>query len=202
MESDEELELEVETEPERFNVNIFGRGTPTTLTTSAVTAGAWILERLRQWEQFNGLDIQVVEGKQPDPPIATIQVCVEGQVLIYHMFNATSLPHALQAFITDPKNMFYGIDLPRKLRALYYQTRYTGRVNILNMGQHVSIRYKRCELANADVTVLASHVLGKRLVMPEVNPDWDRPVLDDEQVIHACVLAYVSHQLGRKVRLG
>ncbi|KAL8493661.1 hypothetical protein ACS0TY_024736 [Phlomoides rotata] len=169
---------------------------------------AEILRRYNLWQTANsskcrpnskrprlvvGLDIELVN---PRPSPATIQLCIHGRCLIYRMRSTSPLPRALEKFLTDPNNIFVGVHLEYKLSVLKHKTNLTGIVPYANLCHLVASHCNRPELLDAEIRELASIVLGKELMMPKVNPDSGQPELSDEQVIYACIGAYVSYQMG------
>lgn len=192
-------------------ITLFGRTTSTICTTSNEYVNLWITRHIhnRNYDLTSGtkvvvgLDIRLVDLNNLYSNIATISVCINGECLVYHMFFAMELPNCLQRFLTvaDPKITFVGVSLQRELRVLRNWAQYSGHITCRNLGFVAARRYNRQELLNANMCELAYAVLGKRLVIPPANPDWDGPVLLQEQVLEASVRAYVPYELGRALNV-
>lgn len=99
--------------------------------------------------------------------------------------------------MTHPGNTLFGVGLHNKLPALQYYSGFTQYIPIRNLGFLAAARQNRPELLHAGISELASTVLRKQLVIPQVDPDWNRPELLDEQVMHACIGAFVSYELAK-----
>lgn len=180
-----------------FNVVIFGKPVFTILTKDPEFVTWWIRQIVnsKRDKLVVGLDIHLVNPRRLP---ATIQFCIDGRCLIYHMQPTSLLPRSLQQFITDPNNIFVGVRLEYKLSVFKHIANFAGVVPYASLGHLAAFHCNRPELLDAEMSELALNVLGKKLVMPEVDADWDQPELLDEHVMYACIGAYVSYELGRE----
>lgn len=199
---------EAELGPELFLIMILDRPVFTIYTNSEGFVNTWFFRHIHYPNSIVcpgrirrpvvvGLHIQLLDDMgNHNPPMASIHICHDGRVLIYHMYNASRLPTELEEFMTDPDNTFVGVYVEREMQALRYWAGYVGNITYRSLGFLAALRLGRSELLHADLTQLALTVLGKELVM-EADPYWDKHTLLDDQVMYASISAYVSYELGR-----
>lgn len=198
-------------EPELFVIMIFGRPVFSIYTNSENLANTWfsLYNGDRRRKRVVGLHFQLLQPLPacPHPPVASIQICVNGGVFIYHMYCASDLPIALQQFMDDPNNTFFGVNSRREWQLFRRSTLYNGNIAYRSLGTLAALHFGRAELLNADLAQLALTILGEEqltlndegeeFTMQEVDLDWDKHTLSDEQVMYAVISAYLSYELGR-----
>ncbi|KAL8489212.1 hypothetical protein ACS0TY_024731 [Phlomoides rotata] len=126
--------------------------------------------------------------------IATINFCIGRRILIYHL---PYLPYnVLDPFLSDPNNIFVGLDMKAKMEKLDAVYGIGGKARYIDLGEFAAERYNRPELKDASLRGLSNTVLGKDICQPEVGTEWEKDLLSPTQVLHACVHTFVPHELG------
>ncbi|KAF9610316.1 hypothetical protein IFM89_021986 [Coptis chinensis] len=182
-----------------FTVTVFGNRVTTTVTRRAKVVRQWI-SRIRNMNRYKtDKSIVVGLGVQWRPPssnkVATLQLCVGSRCLIFQICRSNSIPWSLREFLSNGVATFVGVRNYNDADMLFRD--YKLRVkNVLELGKLAGNR-------GASMEYLASSVLGFDGVMKleEVGrSDWGHKELTQEQVEYACVDAYVSFQIGKKLQ--
>lgn len=135
-----------------------------------------------------------------DHSVATLQLCVGKSCLIFQILRAPNIPRRLREFLGDTDNTFVGVGIKndiRKLREDYGLEVAKSR----DLRSWAANELGRKELRNAGLKVLVKEVVGKEMDKPKsvTLSRWDNRVLTKPQVAYACVDAYLSFELGRRL---
>ncbi|CAO1948098.1 unnamed protein product [Urochloa humidicola] len=181
----------------------------TTVTSSGRAVERWITEVLAanrpdgtRYHIVAGLDVEwrpSYSSKQN--PTALLQLCVDRRCLIFQLLHADNLPAALGEFLGDRTIRFFGVGVEAdaaRLRADHG----------LEVGRAVDLRgyaeeyMDRPDLRQAGLRAIVAAVLGVELAKPHkvTMSRWDARSLSDEQIIYACVDAFVSSEVARKLQ--
>ncbi|XP_042483098.1 uncharacterized protein LOC122063456 [Macadamia integrifolia] len=180
-----------------FTVTIFGIRVFTTVTRKASVVRKWIY-KIRYDHRFRRDRLVIGLGVQWCPPIsnpvATLQLCVGRQCLIFQIIHANSVPRALMKFLSDDSNTFVGVMNHNDSRLLIRN--YNLSVNrVLELGSLANLR-------GASMEILAGRILGLYGIKKDQwigMSKWDSWWLTDYQIQYACVDAYLSFEIGRKL---
>ncbi|MCL7022362.1 hypothetical protein MKW94_024544 [Papaver nudicaule] len=190
---------------EVYSVTVNGEQIRTVVTKNASTVDRWIEEICSDLEMpMVGLDVEWkpafyrggVRG-----PIATLQLCVGCECLIFQMIHADEIPRSLHEFISEAYT-FVGVgilDDVTKLRDDYD----LNLVYALDVRSLAADLYGRKDFKNLGLMGLAEVVLGDEFEKPRnvTTSDWSRYRLTQEQIKYACVDAYVSFKIGKHLNV-
>ena len=183
----------------------------TTVTSSGKAVERWITEVLSarridgsRYDMVAGLDVEwrpSDRGKQN--PVATLQLCVDRRCLIFQLLHADYLPAALPGFLGDRAVRFFGVGVDADAARLRAEADHG-----LEVGWAVDLRgyaeeyAGRPDLRQAGLRAIAAAVLGVDLAKPHggATSRWDARSLSDEQITYACLDAFVSSEVARKLQ--
>ncbi|KAF5200339.1 Polynucleotidyl transferase, ribonuclease H-like superfamily protein [Thalictrum thalictroides] len=183
----------------RFTLIIFGNRVSVTVTKRASVVRQWIsrIQSRNRYKVTKG-SLVVGLGVQWRPPnthkVATLQLCVGSQCLIFHICRSNSIPLNLREFVSDENVTFVGVRNHGDAEML--QRDYKLKVkHVLELGYVAG--YKGFSMER-----LASLILGfdgVKKIESVGRSDWDQRELCEEQVQYACVDAYISFEIGKKL---
>ncbi|KAK1608908.1 hypothetical protein QYE76_032581 [Lolium multiflorum] len=186
-----------------------GHSIKTTVTSSGTAVKRWLREirYMYRWvyrKLIVGLDVEWRPSfSRVQNPVALLQLCVGRRCLIFQLLHADYIPDALAEFLADSSFRFVGVAVQ-------------GDANLLSKDHHLQVAntidlrglaaraMHRPELAKAGLKGIASAVLGANIEKPQkvrVGP-WDVYRLSDEQINYACIDAFASFEIGRKLLTG
>lgn len=136
-------------------------------------------------------------------PVALLQLCVGRRCLIFQLLHADFFPRALERFLADPDFRFVGVGVQEDADRLSrdYDLEVANTVDLRGLaadGMHMPW------LRHAGLKDVTCAVMGANLEKPEkvrMGP-WDAESLSDEQTEYACIDAFVSFEVGRKLLSG
>ncbi|GFP85033.1 werner syndrome-like exonuclease [Phtheirospermum japonicum] len=178
----------------------------TTVTADPATVSSWIsdirsIHHYRLRNLIVGLDVEWRPSytRNLQNPVATVQICVGRRCLVYQIIHTDYIPQSLADFLSDDDFTFVGVSVQSdldKLDAEYGIGRYARSVDLRRLAADA---YGRAELKQAGMKYLASLVLGKEVEKPRrvTMSNWDNRWLTDDQVLYACIDAFVSFEIGR-----
>lgn len=113
------------------------------------------------------------------------------------------VPHELAEFLADPSVRFVGVAVNNDMQRLANDCN-------LRVACAVDLRYAAAavlgqpELARAGLKRLALTVMGAHMEKEKniTKSRWGEPTLTWEQVNYACIDAYVSYEIGRRLLSG
>ncbi|KAL5699576.1 exodeoxyribonuclease I [Ranunculus cassubicifolius] len=184
-----------------YTVNIYGNRVLTTVTRRALIVRQW-LARIRNKNRYKwGKRFTVGLGVQWNPSsrsnrVATLQLCVGSRCLIFQICRANGIPRVLRNFLSDGRATFVGVRNYSDAELLYRDYKLEVK-HVLELGSVAGCRGFSMER-------LASLVLefdGVRKSESVGRSEWDQRELDDDQVEYACVDAFISFEIGRKLKV-
>ncbi|XP_051199054.1 3'-5' exonuclease-like [Lolium perenne] len=181
----------------------------TTVTSSGTAVKRWLREirYMYRWVYHKlivGLDVEWRPSySSVQNPAALLQLCVGRRCLIFQLLHADYIPDALDEFLGDPGFRFVGVGVQEDANRLDNDHR-------LRVATTVDLRGLAADgmqmpwLRQAGLKGIASAVMGANIEKPQkvrVGP-WDAYELSDEQIEYACIDAFVSFEVGRKLLTG
>jgi hypothetical protein len=185
----------------------------TTLADSGDVVDAWLGEiyhvhRRRLHRLVIGLD---VEWRPPSsyygyyynshpPPVALLQICVGRRCLVFQILHADYIPDSLFDFFADDRFTFVGVgvhDDLAKLRAGYGLEAACAE----DLRALAADELGNPALRSAGLQALVWEVMGVQMEKPyrvRVSA-WDARNLSYDQLKYACVDAFVSFEVGRRL---
>lgn len=177
----------------------WGRNIPVTLTSEACTVQEWISS---QSGNLFGLDVEwrPNRAKGEKNKVALLQLCSESECLIIQMLFLDKKPQALRKLLSDPSKGLAGVGvLADGKRLLHdYGLECQGGIELTTLAVE---RLKRDELRNVGLKVLVQEVLGLNMDKPKkvTLSNWAKMKLDPAQINYACMDAWASFALSRKL---
>ncbi|CAL4962259.1 unnamed protein product [Urochloa decumbens] len=180
----------------------------TTVTSSGEAVEGWLDEiysvhRRRLHKLIVGLDVEWRPLFGPGyNPTALLQLCVGRRCLIFQLIHADYIPDALDEFLGDPRYRFVGVGVQDD--AVRLSRDYDLEVeNTVDLGELVADNIDP-DLRKAGLKAIASAVMGATVDKPQRvrTGRWDAYELSDEQIKYACIDAFVSFEVGRKLLTG
>ncbi|KAL2928878.1 Werner syndrome ATP-dependent helicase [Bienertia sinuspersici] len=131
-------------------------------------------------------------------PIAILQLCVGPNCLIYQLIHTPWVPSVLEDFLGDPHYTFTGLGISGDSKMLSKD--YKLELSCLMDVGKVATKEGKVRV-NAGLKEVAKAVLGWEMEKNKAITlsKWNKEVLDDEQVLYACLDAFVSYHLGREL---
>ncbi|GMH18662.1 hypothetical protein Nepgr_020503 [Nepenthes gracilis] len=187
-----------------FNVSCCGYDIKTTVTDSPGVVNHWIsdikdIHRRRLHHLIVGLDVEWrPNSRDYCNPVATLQLCVGRICLIYQLIHTPYIPQSLVEFLGCENYTFVGVGISSDVEKLLddYNLRVSNTVDLARLGAD-----RRGLRRNAGLKELAREVLGFEIAKPKrvTRSRWDVVCLSSEQIQYACVDAFVSFEVGRRL---
>ncbi|KAM0841812.1 hypothetical protein ACQ4PT_058774 [Festuca glaucescens] len=186
-----------------------GHDIKTTVTSSGTAVKRWLREigYMHRWVYHKlivGLDVEWRPSySRVQNRVALLQLCVGRRCLIFQLLHADYFPDALAEFLADPDFRFVGVGVQEDANRL-------DNDHDLEVATTVDLRGLAADgmhmpwLRQAGLTDIASAVMGANIEKPQkvrVGP-WDTDDLSEEQIKYACIDAFVSFEVGRKLLTG
>ena len=191
-----------------FNVTFAGYVITTTVTSSGRAVDRWIAEVLSVHRPGGGggsihvgLDVEWRPNYGgPQNKVATLQLCVDRRCLIFQLLHADYFPAALARFLGDRGVIFFGVGVradAERLRADHG----LAVANAVDLRGGVANWLDRPDLCQASLRTIAGAAMGVELVKPHsvTMSRWDARHLSDEQISYACIDAFVSCEVARRM---
>ncbi|KAL5546811.1 hypothetical protein UlMin_006498 [Ulmus minor] len=133
-------------------------------------------------------------------PVAIVQLCVGRNCLIFQLIHAQFIPRSLIDFLGNSYYRFVGVGIRNDVEKLLYDYGLFVR-NWVEVRDLATIAYGDPNMRNTSLKNLAGTVLGMEIEKPRAITlgRWDKLDLDSEQVKYACVDAFVSYELGKRL---
>ncbi|XP_010246673.1 PREDICTED: uncharacterized protein LOC104589900 [Nelumbo nucifera] len=186
-----------------FTVNFFGNKIRTIVTTNFAVVKKWVYKiryfyRARRDQLVIGLGVQWPVN---DPSQSyTLQLCVGRHCLVLHLFYTRYVPRIFHRFLADGRNTFVGIwnyNDEIKLRKSQQKLLVSRLVDVR------CVAAARMDMSlQASMETLAEAILGREGVNKHIEiatSDWGRGFLSKEQVLYACLDAFASSEIGKKL---
>ncbi|KAH6779559.1 hypothetical protein C2S52_010796 [Perilla frutescens var. hirtella] len=149
-----------------------------------------------------GLDIEwspeFMHGS--DHSVATLQLSVGKSCLIYQILRATVIPQALRDFLVNPDFTFVGVGIKNDVQKLWNDWRLEVG-NTKDLRSWAAKELGKKQLRGAGLKLLVKEVIGEEMDKPKnvTCSRWDSRVLTLKQVVYACLDAYLSFEIGRRL---
>ncbi|PIA60997.1 hypothetical protein AQUCO_00300487v1 [Aquilegia coerulea] len=193
-----------------YSVTIFDQVVHTIVTCTPTKVDEFITEILNIYQNklntlIIGLDIEWRPNfkRNIDNPAATLQLCIDRKCLIFQFLYAPSIPKSLIDFLNNPVYKFVGIGIEEDVEKLLLD--YSLRVaNPVDLRSFAVNELNRNELKKAGLKEMTKVVLDMEIQKPKrvTMSRWDVEWLTYAQVQYACVDAFLSFEIGKKLILG
>ncbi|CAL4955318.1 unnamed protein product [Urochloa decumbens] len=196
-----------ETETDVIEVTFKGTVIATTVTSSGEEVEAWLAEvraGAAPGGLIVGLDVEWRPSRRSDQnPVATLQLCVGRRCLIFQLLHADRVPRALGEFLGDRGVRFVGVGVAADAERLS-DDHELDVANAVDLRGLAAEGMGRPELRQAGLRAVVAAVMGVDLVKPQrvTMSRWDASCLSYEQIRYACIDAFVSFEVGRKLLAG
>ncbi|PON78947.1 DNA polymerase [Parasponia andersonii] len=192
-----------------YDVHIGSATTIETLVTnSASMVSSWISDTERIHRQnlrdlIVGLDVEWRPSfsRNVENPVATLQLCVARRCLVFQLIHADDSAHtSLADFLRNPDYRFVGLGVAADVEKLLLDYQLSVR-NTVDLGDLAARVRDDRSLKSAGLKGLARLVLGMEIEKPKriTMGRWDTRWLTSDQVRYACVDAFVSFEIGKKL---
>lgn len=182
----------------------------TTVTASSSAAAAWISGILafhsrRLDSLIVGLDVEWRPSfsASHQNPVAVLQLCVGRRCLVFQLLHADAIPPLLLSFLADPRFRFVGVGVGEDVEKLIEDYEISVK-NAVDLRALAAERTGRRELKQAGIVRLAMEVIGVEVKKPKrvTMSRWDQEFLMLDQIGYACVDAFLSFEIGRRLFAG
>jgi ribonuclease D len=181
----------------------------TTVTSSGAAVNRWLREirykyRWVYHKLIVGLDVEWRPSYgYTQNRVALLQLCVGRRCLIFQLLHADYFPDALEEFLADPDFRFVGVGVQEDANRLNndHDLEVANTVDLRGLAADCKHDYW---LRQAGLKDIARAVMGSDLDKPydvRMGP-WDAEHLSQEQIKYACIDAFVSFEVGRKLLTG
>ncbi|KAF8675812.1 hypothetical protein HU200_047302 [Digitaria exilis] len=181
---------------------------PTTVTSSGDAVEGWLAEvraaAAAPSDLIVGLDVEWRPSRRSDQnPVATLQLCVGRRCLIFQLLHADRIPRALSEFLGDRGVRFVGVGVEADAERLS-EDHELDVVNAVDLRGLAAEVMGRPDLRQAGLRAVVDAVMGVNLVKPQrvTMSRWDASCLSYEQIRYACIDAFVSFEVGRRLLTG
>nr|XP_043616111.1 Werner Syndrome-like exonuclease [Erigeron canadensis] len=199
-----------ETTHDRYTVELYDNTILTLVTDTPSFVDEWIseIERIHHRRLDNlivGLDVEWRPSfsKHVRYPVATLQLCVGRRCLIFQIYYSRYIPQSLVDFLSNPNYTFTGVGIHEDIEKLKndYDLEVENVSDLTTLAVQV---YNDRDLYGSGLTKLANWVCGMDIHKPKTitTSHWDKEWLSLAQVKYACVDAFLSFEIGRKLITG
>ncbi|OAY44569.1 Werner Syndrome-like exonuclease [Manihot esculenta] len=188
-----------------YDITFFTDQIHTLVTNTPSLVDQWITETqqlLHQNPTIVGLDVEWRPNfnRHIENPIATLQLCIDHKCLIFQLIYSPTIPQSLVEFLLSENFLFVGVGIGSDVEKLVedYGLSVRNTVDLRNLAaEKLGMR----ELKNAGLKNLVKEVLGKEINKPKrvTMSRWDNPWLTPDQVQYACLDAFVSSEICRRL---
>lgn len=173
-----------------------------TLTDSGCQAQEWV----RQWTGKNcivGLDVEWRPSfvKGVENPAALLQLCTENSCLILQLLYVDAMPAGLVGFLKEPGVSLVGVGVGNDVKKLRRDHGLECQSKVVELASLAAEKLQRSELKTMGLKGLALAVLGLELAKPKqiTMSNWASRYLKQKQIEYACIDAFVSFAIGKKL---
>ncbi|OVA11290.1 3'-5' exonuclease domain [Macleaya cordata] len=188
-----------------YSVKFYDDQVTTIVTENASAVDDWISRIYRDFNSILnhlivGLDIEwrPTFNRNTRYKVAILQLCVGRRCLIIQLLYADYIPRSLVQFLGNPSFTFVGVGIDDDVQKLVAD--YGLEVaNTADLRISAANRFNMKQLKNAGLKTLAEMVLGEEIEKPRriTTSNWSVDYLNDDQILYACLDAYVSFKIGR-----
>lgn len=190
----------------RYYVYFYGESILTTITCDPEMVTDWNTEVESDviFRDVVGLDIEWRPNGHPQKPVATLQLRVGRSCLIFQLLHCRrSIPQSLVTFLDTYTFVGVGIegDVEKLERDHDLRVSYSVDLRELAATAYEAFGMVYQIRTNAGLKELCSVVLGKEIVKPShiTRSRWDNQFLNEEQVQYACLDAFVSFEIEKRL---
>ncbi|KAF7847352.1 hypothetical protein BT93_L3058 [Corymbia citriodora subsp. variegata] len=146
-----------------------------------------------------GLDIEWRPNLEPSDvhPVATLQLCVGHDCLVFQILQAKYVPVSLRAFLANPTYTFVGVGIKDDATKLSddYGLTLSRMVDLRALAME---RFRNPSFGYMGLKKLVKVILRKELEKPKeiTLSRWDDKELTARQAEYACLDAFVTFELG------
>lgn len=172
-----------------------------TVTSSGKAVEDWIQEIYSSYHRLLhklivGLDVEWRPSySRVQNRVALLQLCVGRHCLIFQLLHADYIPEALEEFLDDPDFRFVDVGVQDDADRL-------SQDHDVDVANTEDLRQLAAD--GFHMPALRQSVMGANLQKPHrvrMGP-WDASWLSQEQIEYACIDAFVSFEIGRKLLTG
>ncbi|KAF9614133.1 hypothetical protein IFM89_015452 [Coptis chinensis] len=148
--------------------------------------------------RLNRLVVGLDTEWRPQNPVATLQLCVGHKCLIFQFLYMPHVPLSLINFLNNPMYTFVGVEIEKDVEKLllYYKLGVANAVDLRSLAVGKGFVGK-------GLKSLAREVVGLVIEKSEISwSTWDDEWLSDDQISYACVDAFVSFEIGKRLIWG
>ncbi|KAK8949924.1 hypothetical protein KSP40_PGU008300 [Platanthera guangdongensis] len=179
----------------------------TTLTASGDEVHYWISDilRLRNRRHFVvGIDVEWRPSfSRMRNPTALLQICVGHRCLIFQLLHADYIPLSLEEFLSNPRFTFVGVGINGDIDRLVQDSGMMVQ-NAVDLRELAVEMIGRFEMRQMGLKALAEEIVGVQVSKPNRvrMSRWDEEVLTLDQIMYACLDAFLSFEIGRRLYAG
>ncbi|PQM39637.1 Werner Syndrome-like exonuclease [Prunus yedoensis var. nudiflora] len=153
-----------------YDVSFHGDRIHTLVTHCSSMVDSWLAQTNLQ-SRIVGLDVEWRPNfnRSMENPVATLQLCVGPDCLIYQLLHTQGIPQALFAFLANRSYTFVGVGIGSDVEKLLLD--YGLHVaNAVDLAAFAADRFRSSELRNAGLKGLARRFWGRRFISPIGSP--------------------------------
>uniref|UniRef100_A0A0D9V3R7 3'-5' exonuclease domain-containing protein n=1 Tax=Leersia perrieri TaxID=77586 RepID=A0A0D9V3R7_9ORYZ len=135
--------------------------------------------------------------------VAVLQLCVSHRCLVFKLSRAGKYPPELADFLADPAVRFVGVGVDGDVKRLAEDCNLQV-ANAVDLGKAAATVLDQPELRRAGLKSLALTVMGAQMEKSKkiTMSNWHAQMLTRQQINYACIDAYVSFEIGRRLLTG
>lgn len=188
----------------KYLVKFDGLTIETTVTDKAMIADEWIQLVSSTYagnQMVVGLDTEwmIMRDQNKKMKVAILQLCVEDKCLIFQLFHMDDIPKSLRSFLThqDFKFVGVGVELDIKMLKRDYGLECNNGIDVSTLAK---TQWPN-RFSSFGLKCLAKELVGLNLKKPKevCTSDWKSKELTNAQIEYACVDAYASYKIGKKL---
>ncbi|XP_027339535.1 Werner Syndrome-like exonuclease [Abrus precatorius] len=174
----------------------------TTVTDKASIAEEWVQQVLSTYvgkQMVIGLDTEWMRDQNKKMKVAILQLCVEDKCLIFQMFRMDYIPQSLRSFMVHSDFKFVGVGILQDIKRLNneYGLECNEGIDVSKLAKtQWPNRFSSLGLKN-----LAKELVGLNMKKSKevCTSEWQLRELTLDQVEYACIDAYASYKIGKKL---
>ncbi|CAM0956183.1 unnamed protein product [Alopecurus aequalis] len=150
-----------------------------------------------------GLDTECLQNEDGKPryQIAVLQLCIGDRCLVYQIHRAKYIvPAELEDFLANPDFCFVVVGVGEDVKRLQDDCKLKV-AHTMDLPQVAAVVLGRPDLQQAGLQKLALEVMDTLIAKPKqvTMSSWAEPDLSSEQISYACIDAFVSFDVGRRL---
>ncbi|KAL0420149.1 UNVERIFIED_CONTAM: Exonuclease 3'-5' domain-containing protein 2 [Sesamum radiatum] len=194
----------------KYMVSFSGTRIETTVTNEAAVVTNWVQEVLSMYggqSMIVGLDCEWKPNSYAfeNNKTATLQLCVDTKCLILQLFYLDFIPQSLKNFTVHPSVTFVGVGVQDDVYKLQQEYGLVCSASAMKDIQEMAMARHPLEfIRRPGLKDLASWFVGLNMSKPihVCRSNWEARNLSLDQIEYACIDAYASYRIGRKLLNG